>query len=154
MEVTKEMESEISKYIGKKRTKLFFSNLETFCEDHIREFNLNDIYLEQIHYSKYREIMKAFQNSDLSNRLKNENITIEELFTSSPSELEPEKWEKMIHKREIVKNKLDNLTTTDNYRCPKCKKCKCTVSQVQTRSADEPMTTFVKCLECGHTQTF
>ncbi|KAJ7304248.1 hypothetical protein JRQ81_011787 [Phrynocephalus forsythii] len=41
-------------------------------------------------------------------------------------------------------------TTTDLFQCGKCKKKNCTYNQVQTRSADEPMTTFVLCNECGN----
>ncbi|VDP16863.1 unnamed protein product [Schistosoma margrebowiei] len=41
-------------------------------------------------------------------------------------------------------------TETDLLRCGKCKQTKCTYNQVQTRSADEPMTTFVYCNNCGH----
>uniref|UniRef100_A0A3Q3J1P3 Transcription elongation factor A (SII), 3 n=1 Tax=Monopterus albus TaxID=43700 RepID=A0A3Q3J1P3_MONAL len=41
-------------------------------------------------------------------------------------------------------------TTTDLLQCGKCKKKNCTYNQVQTRSADEPMTTFVLCNECGN----
>lgn len=35
------------------------------------------------------------------------------------------------------------------FRCRKCKSKKTTYYQLQTRSADEPMTTFVTCMECG-----
>ncbi|NWU20364.1 TCEA3 protein, partial [Dyaphorophyia castanea] len=41
-------------------------------------------------------------------------------------------------------------TVTDLFQCGKCKKKNCTYNQVQTRSADEPMTTFVLCNECGN----
>uniref|UniRef100_A0A914ZAZ2 Transcription elongation factor n=1 Tax=Panagrolaimus superbus TaxID=310955 RepID=A0A914ZAZ2_9BILA len=41
-------------------------------------------------------------------------------------------------------------TPTDMFKCGKCLKWNCTYSQVQTRSADEPMTTFVFCRECGN----
>ncbi|KAM9309006.1 transcription elongation factor A protein 3 isoform 2-T2 [Pholidichthys leucotaenia] len=45
-------------------------------------------------------------------------------------------------------------TTTDLLQCSKCKKKNCTYNQVQTRSADEPMTTFVLCNECGNRWKF
>ncbi|CAL8286827.1 unnamed protein product [Merluccius merluccius] len=41
-------------------------------------------------------------------------------------------------------------TSTDLLQCSKCRKKNCTYNQVQTRSADEPMTTFVLCNECGN----
>nr|CAI9713143.1 unnamed protein product [Rangifer tarandus platyrhynchus] len=41
-------------------------------------------------------------------------------------------------------------TQTDLFTCGKCRKKNCTYTQVQTRSSDEPMTTFVVCNECGN----
>lgn len=45
-------------------------------------------------------------------------------------------------------------TKTDLLKCGKCKKRNCTYNQLQTRSADEPMTTFVLCNECGNRWKF
>lgn len=45
-------------------------------------------------------------------------------------------------------------TQTDLLKCGKCKKRNCTYNQLQTRSSDEPMTTFVMCNECGHRWKF
>ena len=45
-------------------------------------------------------------------------------------------------------------TETDLLQCGKCKQRKCTYNQVQTRSADEPMTTFVYCNNCGNRWKF
>ncbi|XP_018122152.1 transcription elongation factor A (SII), 1 L homeolog isoform X1 [Xenopus laevis] len=45
-------------------------------------------------------------------------------------------------------------TETDLFTCGKCKKKNCTYTQVQTRSADEPMTTFVFCNNCGNRWKF
>ena len=39
---------------------------------------------------------------------------------------------------------------TDNYTCRKCKSRDCSYYQLQTRSADEPMTTYVTCVKCGN----
>eukprot|EP00124_Ichthyophonus_hoferi_P005047 Ihof_evm3s651 gene=Ihof_evmTU3s651 len=41
-------------------------------------------------------------------------------------------------------------TQTDMFKCGKCKKNNCSYYQMQTRSADEPMTTFVSCNVCGN----
>ncbi|KAG9392676.1 DNA-directed RNA polymerase, subunit C11/M/9 [Carpediemonas membranifera] len=35
-------------------------------------------------------------------------------------------------------------------KCPKCEHNKAYFMQLQIRSADEPMTTFLRCAECGH----
>ncbi|XP_034083626.1 transcription elongation factor A protein 3 isoform X2 [Gymnodraco acuticeps] len=45
-------------------------------------------------------------------------------------------------------------TSSDMFQCSKCRKKNCTYNQVQTRSADEPMTTFVLCNECGNRWKF
>ena len=36
------------------------------------------------------------------------------------------------------------------FKCGKCKSLKTTYYQMQTRSADEPMTSYITCTNCGH----
>ncbi|TFK38327.1 transcription elongation factor [Crucibulum laeve] len=43
---------------------------------------------------------------------------------------------------------------TDGFQCSRCKQRKCRYRQAQTRSADEPMTTFVTCTNCGNKWKF
>ncbi|KAJ0975470.1 hypothetical protein J5N97_017435 [Dioscorea zingiberensis] len=40
--------------------------------------------------------------------------------------------------------------TTDQFKCGRCGQRKATYYQLQTRSADEPMTTFVTCVNCNN----
>ena len=44
----------------------------------------------------------------------------------------------------------NNIVYSDAYKCFKCGESKCKIAMKQMRSADEPMTTFVKCLVCGN----
>lgn len=60
-------------------------------------------------------------------------------------------------REEFVKAGIDSSmlakvegTKTSDLKCGKCGKRNCTYNQLQTRSADEPMTTFVMCNECGN----
>jgi len=39
---------------------------------------------------------------------------------------------------------------TDKFKCGKCKKRECSYREVQLRSADEPMTLFITCINCGN----
>ena len=39
---------------------------------------------------------------------------------------------------------------TDQFKCGRCKSRKCTYYELQTRSADEGMTTFITCINCGN----
>jgi len=43
---------------------------------------------------------------------------------------------------------------TTAFQCGRCKQWKTRYRQAQTRSADEPMTTFVTCVNCGHRWKF
>ncbi|PHH85594.1 hypothetical protein CDD83_196 [Cordyceps sp. RAO-2017] len=43
---------------------------------------------------------------------------------------------------------------SDSLECSRCKKKKVSYTQAQTRSADEPMTTFCECMNCGHRWKF
>jgi len=45
-------------------------------------------------------------------------------------------------------------TKTDLLKCNKCGHRDCTYNQMQTRSSDEPMTTFVLCNHCGNRWKF
>jgi transcription elongation factor S-II len=48
----------------------------------------------------------------------------------------------------------DQQAETDAFQCGRCKQRKCRYRQAQTRSADEPMTTFVTCTNCNHRWKF
>lgn len=74
----------------------------------------------------------------------------------SAQEMNIGKWEGLIAMKTSEENsKYATLKgNTDIFVCRKCKANKrparnCSYYQLQTRSADEPMTTFVTCLECG-----
>ncbi|KAL6303618.1 transcription elongation factor [Sparassis latifolia] len=48
----------------------------------------------------------------------------------------------------------DAQAETDAFQCGRCKQRKCRYRQAQTRSADEPMTTFVTCTVCNNRWKF
>ena len=68
-------------------------------------------------------------------------------------EMDPERWSSLIEakiKRDKKKYETRMVAATDTFRCRNCKSNECTYYQLQTRSADEPMTTFVTCINCGN----
>lgn len=74
-----------------------------------------------------------------------------EFVNSSPVDQAPDRWRDILQSAlEKDKAKYSKKTTANiEMYCRSCKKkSKCDYYQVQTRSADEPMTTFVTCLEC------
>ena len=52
--------------------------------------------------------------------------------------------------RDKSKYEINLEAATEEFTCYRCGKNKCTYYELQTRSADEPMTTFVNCLDCGN----
>ncbi|XP_041962932.1 transcription elongation factor A protein 3 isoform X18 [Alosa sapidissima] len=78
-------------------------------------------------------------------------MTAEEMASDELKELRNTLTQEAIREHQMAKT---SGTTTDLLQCGKCKKKNCTYNQVQTRSADEPMTTFVLCNECGNRWKF
>uniref|UniRef100_A0A0K8TRH6 Transcription elongation factor n=1 Tax=Tabanus bromius TaxID=304241 RepID=A0A0K8TRH6_TABBR len=86
-------------------------------------------------------------------------IAAQKLAKMTPEEMASDEMKKLREK--FVKEAINDAqlatvqgTKTDLLKCGKCKKRNCTYNQIQTRSADEPMTTFVLCNECGHRWKF
>ena len=53
-------------------------------------------------------------------------------------------------KRDKMKYELKPEAMTERYKCRKCGSRKCSYYEMQTRSADEPMTQFFTCLDCAN----
>ena len=70
-------------------------------------------------------------------------------------ELDPVKWKDIRLQITKFHNSMfkNEVKISDNIICWKCKQKKCSYYQLQTRSADEPMTVFVTCTECGNKWT-
>lgn len=96
------------------------------------------------------------QNKRLLSRLLDKEFNEFELCAFEPKDMFPERWE-LLNKR-FNENTLKEETQPDEnegmFRCGKCKTRKTTYYQMQTRSADEPMTTFVTCINCGNKWKF
>jgi len=92
-------------------------------------------------------------NTTLLARLKKIEFQPHELAFMRHYQMYPEKWKDLVDakiERDNNATKVDDTIATDEYQCWKCKNRKCTYYQMQTRSADEPMTTFVCCLSCAN----
>ena len=70
----------------------------------------------------------------------------------TPQELFPEYWKELIdekYRKEKLLYMIREVPKTTKFKCRRCKSRKTTYYELQTRSADEPMTTFITCLNCG-----
>jgi DNA-directed RNA polymerase subunit M/transcription elongation factor TFIIS len=105
-----------------------------------------------IYLDRLKTIYINIQYEPLKILIQSGNIKTSELAFMTHQEMRPDKWDKMIeekNKRDKCKYETVIEAATDTFKCRKCKSNKCTYYQMQTRSADEPMTTFVSCLDCG-----
>jgi transcription elongation factor S-II len=112
----------------------------------------DNTYFVQLYVDRFRSIYINLKNPDLLTQIQTKKIAAHKVSFMTHQEMKPTKWAKLVEEKKI---KDENRyapkveASTDNFTCWKCKSKKCTYYQLQTRSADEPMTTFVTCLDCG-----
>ena len=109
-------------------------------------------YFVEIYLLRLRSIINNL-NSYIISEIMSDNIKPQILAFMTHKELNPEKWKNHIEKkmkRDKMKYETKIAAATDTFTCGKCKSNECTYYQMQTRSADEPMTTFVTCINCGN----
>jgi len=109
-------------------------------------------YFALLYISKFRTIYQNLLCKEVLDLILNNKFKPHELAFITHQEMLPEKWDPLIEDLKIKnKNKYTPKieASTDNFTCYKCKSKECSYYQLQTRSADEPMTTFVTCINCG-----
>ena len=141
-----------NKNISENLEKGIYNYTLTQCDNKnlIKKWSNNQFVL--IYIQKIKSIIFNLNNENLFNKLINKEIKAHELVFMNHQELRPDIWNILIEEKKIKdENKFSPKieASTDDFTCFKCKSNKCTFYQLQTRSADEPMTTFVTCLNCG-----
>ncbi|KAI4302637.1 hypothetical protein MLD38_038358 [Melastoma candidum] len=107
---------------------------------------------------KYRSIMfnlKDPNNPDLRRKVLLGQVNPERLITMTPEEMasvQRQRENKQIKEKALFDCERGGppKATTDQFKCGRCGQRKTTYYQLQTRSADEPMTTFVTCVNCNN----
>lgn len=109
---------------------------------------------------RYRDLVFNLRNSknpELNQNILYGNIPPKMFIEMSADELASSKmaskrkesrdWQTQANRCDIGKATAE---MTDDFKCGKCYQRRCSYYQQQTRGADEPMTVFVTCLECGN----
>lgn len=110
-------------------------------------------YYVQIYLDRLRTIYINLGKPALLTSVKEGTVTVKNLAFMTHQEMQPEKWDALIQakiKKDKSKYDTQQEAMTDTFKCRKCHSNKCSYYQMQTRSADEPMTTFVTCIECAN----
>lgn len=159
MEVLRKSNVELlNNLLDKEKSNELENEIFNFSKDYTEDSELNN--LDEVYKHKFYDIYANLdENNDIKNNylleaIKKGEIDIKSIVHLSPEKLFPEKWKSIIDRMNWIEYKKKNMATTDIFLCKKCQKRKCTFYQLQTRSADEPMTTFVNCLVCSNSWKF
>ncbi len=91
-------------------------------------------------------------NETLFPKIKKGDLSFDHLRTMNDTDLCPHLYNEMRDRqlqREQSQLEGNKAMATDKFKCNRCEKRECTYYELQTRSADEPMTIFISCLNCG-----
>ena len=106
----------------------------------------------QLYLDRMRSIYINLKNPELVHQIVNGETLPQTVAFMTHQEFNPIRWRDLIdkkRKRDASKCTNNIEASTDMFTCKKCKSKRCTYYELQTRSADEPATIFVTCLDCG-----
>ena len=109
-------------------------------------------FFKQLYTDRLRAIYINLKNPAILQAIQSGELLPQSLAFMTHQEMNPERWAPLIlqkTKRDASKYDTHIEASTDMFTCKKCKSKKCTYYELQTRSADEPATIFVTCLDCG-----
>ncbi|XP_056279291.1 transcription elongation factor A protein 2 [Pseudoliparis swirei] len=130
-------------------------NLAAQIEEEIfQEFKTTDIKYKTRLRSRISNL-KDQKNPDLRRNVLCGNISAQRIASMTAEEMASAELKLMresLTKESIREHQLTKVggTETDMFICSKCRGKNCSYTQVQIRSSDEPMTTFVLCNGCGN----
>jgi len=105
----------------------------------------------QIYVDRLRVIFSNLKMPVVEAGLKSGEILPQAVAFMTHQEFQPDKWNPLIEKktkRDASKCDKKVGASTAMFTCSRCKSKNCTYYEMQTRSADEPATIFVTCLNC------
>lgn len=121
--------------------------------------NWKSPHFEELYKQTARQILwnihpkSPIDNKRIVQRIMDGEFKLEDLATMTAYDLFPENWRELADKQLIREQKIlegNKSRATNEYKCRRCGKREATYYEMQTRSADEPMTIFIMCLNCGN----
>jgi DNA-directed RNA polymerase subunit M/transcription elongation factor TFIIS len=110
----------------------------------------NNPYFVEIYISKFKTLFVNLKSEYVQELVKKDPTKIAYL---SHMDFNPDKWKTLIEKQNQINESMLNKklkANTDQFKCRKCDGRNCNYYQLQIRSADEPMTSFITCIDCEH----
>jgi len=112
----------------------------------------NDPFFVHLYCDRMRTFFMNLEYLPLLTSIYNGEISMQELEKMTNQEMRPDIWDELIEKKkkkDLLKFKENEQAFTDMFHCKKCNQRKTSYYELQTRSADEPTTIFITCLNCG-----
>jgi DNA-directed RNA polymerase subunit M/transcription elongation factor TFIIS len=132
---------------------VFRRSIELADEKNIIPHFNNNLFVKIYKYIAIMNYSHMRQYKHIRDRLISGDLKAWELPYLSHYEVNPEGWKELQElqdRREEKQLEGNKALATDQFKCRACGQRMCTYYQMQTRSADEPMTTFINCLNCGN----
>ena len=96
-----------------------------------------------IYKTIFCNVSSYLKDESIRHKIINKEILSKDVAFIKPVEICPEKWTPQIFE--------EGSSVEDGiFQCKNCNSRKTTYYSVQTRSADEPMTNFITCVQCGN----
>jgi len=105
----------------------------------------------QIYIDRLRMVFNNLSSPTIVTGLISGDILPQGVAFMTHQEIQPDKWNPLIEKktkRDASKCDKKIGASTAMFTCSRCKSKNCTYYEMQTRSADEPATIFITCLNC------
>jgi DNA-directed RNA polymerase subunit M/transcription elongation factor TFIIS len=121
--------------------------------------NWSNPVFKQLYCDKSRSIIANIDkksyiaNQRLLTRLNENEFKPHDIPFMKPNTMFPEVWRELVELKFKRDEKLGEMTLqpmTDQFKCAKCKNRNIVYYEKQLRSADEPSTVFLVCLNCSH----
>jgi transcription elongation factor S-II len=117
------------------------------------EMNIVSEWTNPAFVSLYQNKLRSLFTNVIAKRIVIDQVT-REMICGDIRTMDQARWDNMAVEK---KKKDDGLyeinieSSSSDFTCRKhnCKSSRCSYYQMQTRCADEPITTFVTCLDCG-----
>ena len=148
--ITQKLSTILDKKISKDIEESIYKFSVKYTEDNEMPFLLESIYTDKA--NEIYDLLINKKSCFLIESLKTNKIDASKIAFMRPDELNPDKYEKIIEKKELEEAKKKGHATSSVHKCKKCKARKCQITQKQTRAADEPATLYIECKECGHVE--
>uniref|UniRef100_A0A6G6ACQ8 TFII-like transcription factor n=1 Tax=Borely moumouvirus TaxID=2712067 RepID=A0A6G6ACQ8_9VIRU len=151
----KDVLSNLREYFDKKICKIIEKGIYDYTKQYCKNDN-NMNFSQSVYNDCYRNlIFNLKENCDTVKEIKEQiiegNYNPYNLAFLKPDEFNKDNWIKIISRKKTTEEKLNDLPAVEWKPCRACKNTEYFYRQLQTRSADEPMTTFYTCKKCNKT---